>query len=138
MPELDYHDAHGPYIKAVVTALEAAGFAVADWFADPDDPRHGCIALAESNGRGDRHFIVWDEARGWAYGTGAQGGRIAGVGWICLDVLPEPSEVVEAVRKCMAGDYSEASLSGAAYRDWSDEDDGFEAELRAYAGGGDA
>src|SRR5690606_18967666 len=129
MPDLDYHDAHGPYIRAVVTALETAGLGVADWFADPDDPRDGCITLADSAESGDRHFIGWDGTTGSAYGTGAQAVRLAGVRWICLDVLPEPSEVVEAVRNCMAGDYSEASQSGAAYRDWSDEDDGFEAEL---------
>lgn len=43
MPE--YHEAHEPYMGAVVDALEAAGLEVKEWFADANDPRDGCITL---------------------------------------------------------------------------------------------
>jgi hypothetical protein len=135
MDEIDYHEAHEPYMGAVVDALEAAGLEVKDWFADANDPRDGCIALAEGDEDGAEYCIAWDEEKGWFYGTSPEGGHgeIQGIWWICDDVLPDPSDVVAAVRKCMAGDYSEATLDHGYYRDFEDEDDGFEERLRAYA-----
>jgi hypothetical protein len=141
MPEIDYHKAHEPYFKAVVIALDGAGLTVADWFADANDPRDGCITLAERDKDGDERCISWDEEKGWFYGTSPEGGRgeIQGIWWICDDVLPDPADVVEAVRQCVAGDYSKASLDHGYYRDIDDEDDdGFEEQLLAYAGDSDA
>ncbi|MFB9530405.1 hypothetical protein [Nonomuraea roseola] len=64
---------------------------------------------------------------------------MSGIWWICDDVLPDPSDVVAAVRKCIAGDHSQATLDHGYYRDIDDEDDdGFEERLLAYAGGSDA
>ena len=40
-----YHNAHEAYIGAVADCLDANGFPVADWFADPNDPRDGTIQL---------------------------------------------------------------------------------------------
>jgi len=40
-----YHNAHEPYIWAVVKALEDAGLVVGEWSAEPNDPRDGHIGL---------------------------------------------------------------------------------------------
>lgn len=135
MPEISYHDAHEPYMRAVVIALDAAGLTVGDWFADANDPRDGCITLAERDEDGDERSVCWHEEKGWFYGFGAENSQIDVIWWICDDVLPDPAEVVEAVRLCVAGDYSKASLDHGYYRDFEDEDDGFEELLAAYAGG---
>jgi hypothetical protein len=141
MPEIDYHQAHEPYLKAVVIDLDAAGLTVADWFADANDPRDGCITLAERDEDGDEHCIAWHEEKGWFYGTSPEdgNGEIQGIWWICDDVLPDPAEVVTAVRQGIAGDFSKATLSHGYYRDIDDEDDdGFEERLLAYAEDDDA
>lgn len=139
MSETDYHEAHEPYMKAVVTALDAAGLKVADWFADANDPRDGCITLAEHDDDGDERCVAWHEEKGWFYGTSPEDGHgeIKNIWWICDDVLPDPTEVVEAVRLCIAGDHSKATMNHAYYRDFEDgDDDGFEERILAYAAAG--
>ncbi|MET9339250.1 DUF6292 family protein [Nonomuraea sp. NPDC003804] len=140
MSEINYHEAHEPYLKAVVIALDAAGLTVGDWFADANDPRDGCITLAEPDEDGDERNVAWDEEKGWFYGTSPEDGHgeIHGIWWICDDVLPEPSDVVTAIQQCVAGDHSQATLDHGYYRDFEDDEDGFEERLRAYAGGDDA
>jgi hypothetical protein len=140
MPEINYHEAHEPYIKAVVIALDAAGLTVGDWFADANDPRDGCITLAELDEDGDERCIAWHEEKGWFYGISPEGehGEIQSIWWICDDVLPDPADVVTAVQRCVAGDYSKASLDHGYYRDFEDEDDGFEDRLLTYSRDNDA
>lgn len=69
-----YHSAHEPYISSVAAALEAAGFPVESWHADPNDPRDGNIALDMGRqGTIDGHpiwghdevHVGWQEERGW-------------------------------------------------------------------------
>ncbi len=133
MAEIDYHEAHEPYMGAVADALEAAGLEVKEWFADANDPRDGCITLAEGDEDGDERNVAWHEEKGWFYGISDERGEINTMRWICDDVLPDPADVVSAVRRCVAGDYSQASIEHGYYRDFEDEDDGFEERLRAYA-----
>lgn len=131
MPE--YHEAHEPYMGAVVDALEAAGLEVKECFADANDPRDGCITLVGADEDGHERHVAWDEEKGWFYGISDERGEIRTIWWICDDVLPDPDEVVSAVQRCAAGDYSQASLYHGYYRDFEDENDGFEERLRAYA-----
>lgn len=65
---------HEAYIGAVAAALEAAGFAVADWHADDNDPRDGWIGFdMDRQGRidgkplwaYDEVGVGWSEDRGW-------------------------------------------------------------------------
>ncbi len=132
MSEITYHTAHAPYMEAVVEALEAAGVGVEDWFADANDPRDGCITLAERAEDGDARYVAWDEEKGWLYGLGPEGGPINLIWWICVDILPTPSEVVEAVGACVAKDYSKASIRHGNYRWFEDDEDGFEERLAGY------
>lgn len=69
-----YHRAHEAYIKAIADALESTAFAVADWYADPNDPRDGAIQLdlqwaTRSDGEPiwphDEVWVGWSEDRGW-------------------------------------------------------------------------
>lgn len=69
-----YHKAHEAYIGAVAKALEAAGFPVDDWWAEPNDPRDGWIGFdMEKQGRVDGEpvwsydevGVGWSEDRGW-------------------------------------------------------------------------
>ncbi|WP_113699696.1 DUF6292 family protein [Nonomuraea lactucae] len=138
MPEIPYHKAHEPCIKAVAIALDAAGIGVGSWFADANDPRDGCIVLSEHDEDDDELCAAWDEEKGWFYGIGPESGEIQIIWWICDDVLPEPADVVADIQRCVAGDYSQATLDHGYYRDFEDEDDGFEELLRAYAGSSDA
>ncbi|MFB4294822.1 DUF6292 family protein [Nonomuraea sp. ATR24] len=138
MAELSFHRAHEPYLKAVADAFNAAGLTVGDWFADANDPRDGCITLAEREADGDQRHVAWHEEQGWFYGTSAEddGGGIRSIWWICDDLLPSPAEVVAAVQLCIAGDHSQATLNHGYYRD-AEDDDGFEERLLAYAGSSD-
>ncbi|MEU4578978.1 DUF6292 family protein [Nonomuraea sp. NPDC023979] len=140
MAEITYHEAHEPYMEAVADAFDAAGLAVEDWHADANDPRDGCISLAERDADGDQRHVAWHEEQGWFYGTSAEDGHgeIRNIWWICDDVLPEPADVVAAARRCIAGDHSQATIFHGYYRHFDDEsDDGFEERLLAYAGGDD-
>src|SRR5207253_6886178 len=70
---IDYHRAHESYIAAVVDALNAAGISVADWHADPNDPRDAAIRLGDPAAVDDDDFaaevwICWDEESGWFRG----------------------------------------------------------------------
>jgi len=69
-----YHSAHEPYIAAVVAALDAAGFPVDNWSAEPNDPRDGFAELnlnrqAVIDGKvmwpHDEVAVCWQEERGW-------------------------------------------------------------------------
>lgn len=65
---------HEAYIGAVADALEKAGFPVADWWADDNDPRDGWIGFdVEKQGTidggpvwpYDEVGVGWSENRGW-------------------------------------------------------------------------
>ncbi|GII86607.1 hypothetical protein Ssi03_45970 [Sphaerisporangium siamense] len=117
---------HEPYIRAVAEALRAADVPVASWHGNPDDPRNGAIILHLDDT--SETALVWDEERGWAHGTGRGDGRLNHLEWICDDVLPEPAEVVHAVRR------EEGHVRGYDlpwYRDSEDGDD-FHERLAAY------
>lgn len=69
-----YHSAHEPYIAAVVAALDAAGFPVDNWSAEPNDPRDGFAELdlgkqGVIDGKPvwlhDEVAVCWQEERGW-------------------------------------------------------------------------
>src|SRR5690606_11767732 len=64
---LDFHSAHGPYITAVANEIQAAGIAVADWWADADEPRGGAIELAGQVDGYEEVYVCWREDRGWFY-----------------------------------------------------------------------
>lgn len=132
MAEIDYHNAHAPYTDAVAHALEVAGIEVDGWFADANDPRDSCITLARSK-PGRQRVVAWTEEKGWMYGTGPENDSLNAIYGICDGVLPEPAEVVEAVRRCLAGDFSSTDSYTAHLRDSEDDEDGFEERLAAYA-----
>ena len=121
---------HEPYIQAVADALDAAGITVAEWRDVTDEYLDAYITLAESDGDGDLRMLGWDEEHGWSFHVGPRGEAL--IWWICADVLPEPGEVVEAIRRCVAGDFPPVTPSGAHYRSFTDEDD-FSSRLAAYA-----
>lgn len=69
---------HEAYIGAVASALEAAGFPVADWHADDNDPRDGWVGFdMDRQGRidgkplwpYDEVGVGWSEDRGWCLVT---------------------------------------------------------------------
>ncbi|MER7331777.1 MULTISPECIES: DUF6292 family protein [unclassified Micromonospora] len=73
-----WYRAHVPYIRAVARALAAAGFPVADWDADPNQPRDGNIALdltrqgtidGQPIWSHDEVNVGWNEDRGWFLNT---------------------------------------------------------------------
>ena len=105
MPEITYHEAHSPYIETVADAFDAAGLTVGDWFADANDPRDGCITLAEPDEDGDEHCIAWDEEKGWFYGTSPEDkhGEIQGIWWIGSRRGPFRRCVRPAVRRLQPG-----------------------------------
>lgn len=62
-----WHQAHEPYIGAVVYALDAAKLTTGDWFADANDPRDGAIELNVDmlQTQADEVHLCWQEERGW-------------------------------------------------------------------------
>lgn len=146
-----YHDAHGPYIQAVAQALDDAGLAVADWHADPNDPRDGAIQL-DMNKQGtidghplwpyDEVWVGWQEERGWHllainHKDGAEDSRYAHN--LHLGLVPNPASVVNVV-----GDKAGLALripdDGYPYGDFpghtfEDDNPEFEMALRVYREG---
>jgi hypothetical protein len=150
-PELDYHDAHGPYIDAVLDALEKAGLRAVDSFADRNDPRDGNIGIApdccgqEFSGYGEV-WLGWTEESGWAVVPYTDAGSAAFVEYAWIGVLPEPGEVAGWARQVLLGgsDESPGELERQSRRpspprptpwdrSFEDEGDGFEERLAAYA-----
>ncbi|WP_329370192.1 DUF6292 family protein [Streptomyces sp. NBC_00669] len=133
----NYHDAHRPYIAAVVNALTTAGIGVSDWFADPNDPRDACITLTtdatEPHYPGQTIVLTWNEEAGWLIGGGEPDELLNWVGELdTRDVLPTPQQVVAAARTAFTT--TPPTLYGLApvYREFEDDNDGFEARLAAY------
>src|SRR5438132_496462 len=97
---IEYHRAHESYIAAEVDALNAAGISVADWHADPNDPRDAAIRLGDPAAVDDDDFaaevwICWDEESGWFRGVDKDGrSGLSGIRWAQLGVLPKPRAVV--------------------------------------------
>jgi hypothetical protein len=145
--EVDYHEAHQAYIDAVAAALTAAGFTVIDWYADPNDPRDGAIALEPVGAfSADELWLGWQEERGWTVLTIDEG-----KGWnkrdgvaedaryvhdVLVPLLAAPSTVV-----CEFADMAKvkAFVAGDRWRDlnfpehsFEDDDPQFEAALAAY------
>ncbi|WP_335981337.1 DUF6292 family protein [Streptomyces sp. CA2R106] len=134
---MNYHDAHRPYIGAVVNALTTAGIGVDDWFADPDDPRDACIFLAtaatETHYPGEAIVLSWNEEDGWLIGGGQPNEPLNWVADIYTrDVLPTPQQVVTAARAALIA--APSTLYGLAplFREFEDDTDGFEERLAAY------
>src|SRR5205807_8795714 len=123
--DIDYHRAHESYIGAVVDALRAAGIAVADWLADPNDPRDGAIQLGEPGDDDDfaeEKWIGWDEQSGWMYGVDKDGrSGLSGIRWAQLDVLPEPEAVVAWVREVLPRQMQWSEMDRPQYRGFEDE-----------------
>ncbi|MFJ7203258.1 DUF6292 family protein [Streptomyces sp. NPDC098789] len=134
---MDYHDAHSPYLAAVVAALALAGITVSDWTAEPDDPRTGILALDPASTPvypGDDVALVWDEARGWSLVWGPDG-HTSGYDFshaLASNVLPSPAEITTAVREGLTAPLRGDVTFSGYYRDPNTDDDGFEDLLRAY------
>ena len=103
-----YHSAHEPYIQAVADALAANGFPVADWFADPNDPRDGNITLdmarqGSIDGQpvwsSDEVHVAWDEDRGWRllFVEDPHGKDSRWVKFLGLSRVSDPLSIVVAV-----------------------------------------
>lgn len=151
-----YHDAHGPYIAAVATALAAAGIAVNSHFADPNEPRDGAIDL-DVEGESVTRWpytevaVCWQEERGWwlltvdkfdkPKWTGKGGWQTDSRHVYDLGVatIASPASVVQAVAE-QAGITLEIEDDGHPDANFpsheSEEDDvPFELALRHYAAG---
>lgn len=113
---------HTSYVAAVAAALEAAGVPVERWHADPNEPRDAAITLTGQE-PGEQRAAGWNEESGWMYGTGRDGEGLDLIWWLGGGVLPHPDDVVAAVRACLAGDYSAASINRPFYRSFEDDDD---------------
>lgn len=139
MPELNFHQAHELYIKAVVDAFTAAGVDVPDWHASGDDPRDAAIQLgddtSEVEGPIREEWICWTEESGWFFGVDKDGrSGLNAIRWAHLGVLPEPAQVVEWVQSLAGKRVEFGEMDRSQYRYFDDEQDGFEDQLRAYVG----
>ncbi|GAA2778194.1 DUF6292 family protein [Saccharopolyspora taberi] len=133
--KIDYYGAHEPYLEAVARALRSAGFRVAEWWGNPDDPRHGAIVLTTD---AQRLMLLWHEETGWARGWERVEGRSepTDLRESSLDLLDEPQRVVAWVRSVLDGTNNDRHLLGLGTRfrdaDDEDEDETFETQLRQY------
>jgi Family of unknown function (DUF6292) len=149
-PELGYHDAHGPYIDAVLNELEKAGLRSVDSFADWNDPRGGSIGIApdccgQEFSRYAEVWLGWTEETGWAVVPHTDEASAACVEYAWIGVLPEPGEVAGWARQVLLGGSDESPgelkrqpsprwLTPRYYRYYDEDDgDGFEEQLAAYA-----
>ncbi|MFJ5608404.1 DUF6292 family protein [Streptomyces sp. NPDC093221] len=134
---LNYHNAHQPYIAAVVSALTAAGIGVTDWFADPNDPRDACITLAtyatEPHYPGETIVLTWTEEAGWLIGGGQPNELLDWVGELdTRDVLPTPQQVVVIAQTAFTAPTRTLHGLAPVYREFVDDNDGFEQRLASY------
>lgn len=145
-----WFQAHEPYMRAVADALNAAGFPVERWDADPNQPRDGNIALdLDRQGTIDGHPIWshdevnvgWNEDRGWFLNTvdDPHGRDFRYVYDLGVERVAAPLSVALAVAE-KAGLTVDLPAVGGGFPDvdfpdhWSEEDDvPFELALRRYA-----
>lgn len=139
---MDYHDAHGPYIGAVASALTAAGLGATERYADPNDPRDGTIQITPA-GILSGHtevWVCWQEERGWWVLTEDErsGGRepFKGVTELRIATVASPETVTNAVIELSGLD---VTAPGDSYADadfpvheFDEDDPAFEAALAAY------
>lgn len=130
------HTAHRPYLEAVNRALQSTGIATTDHSAEPDDPRNGFIELdrtATSAVYGEQHTrLMWDEETGWLLGWGGEDGRSDWLAPLLDDVLPVPADVVTALQAALAVKPATVHGRPGQYREFADEEDGFEERLAVY------
>lgn len=132
MSTLDYHDAHRPYVAAVVSALTTAGMAPTDWWADPNDPRDATIECGNTNGAAGV-CLGWDEETGWYWGPAdPAGGHLSFVHYMAEGVLPDAARVAAWFLGALNGTERAADWP-PRYRDFGDDDE-FETALRRAGG----
>ncbi|MET8278365.1 DUF6292 family protein [Micromonospora sp. NPDC005174] len=143
-----WFQAHEPYMRAVAKTLEAAGFPVESWDAEPNAPRNGNISL-DLDRQGtidgqpiwshDEVNVGWTEDRGWFLNTvddphGRDSRHVYDLG---VERVAAPASVALAVAE-KAGLTIELTADGHPDVDFpdhdSEEDDvPFELALRRYA-----
>jgi len=143
MTEIDYHDAHRPYLSAVADALTAAGVVVLDWSAEPNDPRDGSIQIQPIGALAshDEVWICWQEERAWFVLTiderpdGRESAKFVHDMLICT--VSSPETVVNVViqrcgldRTALADSFEDLDFST---HEFDIDDPAFEAALAAYA-----
>lgn len=101
---VDYHQAHGAYIRAVAKAVVATGMPIHDFDTDfGSEPREGCFTLGEEPEDLDElaDMIVWRDSRGWYHVEHPDHRGTMGDGPFALPGLsgltPPPHEVAAAV-----------------------------------------
>lgn len=131
--KIDHYNAHKPYLEAVARTLTEAGLVVEDYWADPNDPRDGAIAIATSEDEKPL-MLVWQEETGWVRGREDDHGELKNLYESGLDLLASPQSVVIWVRAVLAGTDNGPILlgMGGRFRDADDEDTTFETELHQY------
>jgi hypothetical protein len=141
--DVDYHQAHEPYIEVVAAAVIAAGVELADWGAEANDPRDGYLEPAPPIGPGPEDepgglWIGWSEERGWFYGEtkGDGHGELSYLSYFGGSVLPDPETVAGLIALLVHGHDglpNDAPTTGRwQYRSFEDSGDGFEAELASF------
>ncbi|WP_378786564.1 DUF6292 family protein [Nonomuraea fastidiosa] len=60
-----YHTVHELYAAAVADALDRAGVSIADYWANPDEPRDLSIQLAHPLEGYEAAYVCWRDDRGW-------------------------------------------------------------------------
>lgn len=128
------HIPHEPYVNAVADALRAAGHAVTEVVANPDDPMNGAITIDDP---GRRPLVLgWNEERGWFRGREAAHCVVVDLHDSPLDLLATPDDVVGWTRSVLDGTAKDSPIfgMGGLFRNFDDED-GFAARLAEYAGG---
>lgn len=121
-------DAHEPYIRACVEAIEATGVPVSDWCANADDNRNAGIDLNDGAIQ-----LAWEEQFGWLWGRATPGeAMLRAPSYLGTDILPEPADVARWAQSIVRGKLPGKSQPRSRYRNWEDFDDGFEARLAAY------
>ncbi|GGU63604.1 hypothetical protein GCM10010211_30800 [Streptomyces albospinus] len=137
MTELDYCEAHAPYLQAVADALAAADIRVNDWSADADEARSGFIILSHRDTAAvydeDEVTLLWNEEMGWLAGWGEpDAARVEWLAELYNGVLPTPAEMVTATRELLTTQPNITLGRPGYYRSLADEDD-FETQLAQYA-----
>jgi hypothetical protein len=121
-------DAHEPYIRACVEAIEVKGVPVSGWCANADDNRNAGIDLGDGAIQ-----LAWEEQFGWLWGEAVPGEvMLRAPSYLGTDILPEPADVARWAQSIVRGKRPGKSQPQLRYRNWEDCDDGFEARLAAY------
>jgi hypothetical protein len=144
---LRYHDAHGPYLRAVAAELQRHGLTVTEMDHHRDDPRSGFISVdARRPSDEDDAFLAWDEETGWTHAAAGNDGRGYGEEDLDVSMLAPAADVAAEFLIALGRDVLELpsqwqsptgyvdDVTGEYRRDFSELCPDLERSLVAYVG----